>query len=238
MNLYITRVADMFERVDRYLVERAIIPAIARIAAAHASILTILTALRAAGQNQSSGLGEFTGGVDTRESLRTDLRDLLRYVNRTGRLLDKQYPGIAGTFRLPRGASDLQLLAAAMAIEAKATELETDFVACGLPASFLTEMADLIDAFRDATALKHDGRILRAGSTADLKAKASAGIAAAKELDTCVRNHFRGNAEALAAWAAARHIQRGPRRTEETVSLAANPPSSGAISGTNNTVIG
>ena len=31
MNIYITRVADMLERVDRYIVERAIIPAIARV---------------------------------------------------------------------------------------------------------------------------------------------------------------------------------------------------------------
>ena len=235
MNLYITRVTDMVERVDRYLVERAIIPAIARITAAHALLITILTALRAASLNQSSGLGEFTGGVDTRESPRANLRDFLRYVNRTGRMLDKQHPGIAGIFRLPRGASNAQLLAAAAAIEAKATELEPDFVACGLPASFLTEMADLIDAFRDATTLKHDGRILRGGSTADLKAKASAGIAVARELDTCVRNHFRGDAEALGAWAIARHIQRGPRRPEETTPPATPPSGSGS---TNTATIG
>jgi hypothetical protein len=231
MNLHITRVSDMFERVDRFLAERAIIPAIAKITAAHALIVTILTALRAAGLNQTSGLGDFTGGVDTRESLQKDLRDFLRYVNRTGRMLDQQHPGIAGIFRLPRSASNAQLLAAATAIEAKATELEPEFVACGLPASFLTELADLIDAFHDATALKHDGRILRGGSTADLKAKASAGIAVARELDICVRNHFRGNVEALAAWTIARHIQRGPRRPEETPP----PPTGSGGSGTTTT---
>jgi hypothetical protein len=227
MNIYITRVADMIERVNRYIVERAITPAIARITAAHTLLVTILTALRTAGQNQSSGLGQFTGAVDTRESLRADLREFLRDVNRTGRMLNKQHLGITGIFRLPQGASAAQLLAAAEAIEAKATELETEFVACGLPASFLTEMADLIDAFRDATELKHDGRILQGGSTADLKAKASAGIAAAKDLDTCVRNHFRGNAEALGAWAIARRIERTPRRTPETTPPPATPPPSG-----------
>jgi hypothetical protein len=227
MNIYITRVADMLERVDRYIVERAIIPAIARITAAHTLLVAILTALRAAGQNQSAGLGQFTGAVDTRESLRADLRDFLRDVNRTGRMLDKQHPGIAGIFRLPRGASAAQLLAAAEAIEVKATELETEFLACGLSVSFLTEMADLIDAYRDATAQKHDGRILRGGSTADLKAKASAGITAADELDTCVRNHFRGNAEALGAWAIARRIERAPRRTTETTPPTVTPPPSG-----------
>jgi hypothetical protein len=234
MNLNITRVADMFERVDRFLVERAIMPAIARITAAHALLLTILTALRAAGQNQTSGLGQFSGGVETRQSVRADLLDFLRYVNATGRMLDQQHPGIGGVFRLPRSGSNAQLLAAAAAIEANATEHEADFVACGLPASFLTELADLIDAFRDATDLKHDGRILRGGSTADLKAKASEGIATAKELDVCVRNHFRNDPEALGAWAVARHIERQPRRTAETTPPP-EPPSGGEGSGSNTT---
>ncbi len=230
MNIYITRVIDMMERVDRYLVERAILPAIARITAAHALIVAILTAVRAAGQNQSSGLGQFVGGVDTRESLQADLKDYLRYVNRTGRLLDAQHPGIAGVFRLPRSGSSAQLLASAAAIEAAATDLEAEFVACGMPASFLTEMADLIDAFRDATQLKHEGKILRGGSTADLKAKAAAGIKAAKELDTCVRNHFRGNEEALAAWTIARRIEGLSRKT---TTPPATPPSSGEGDGGN-----
>ena len=172
--------------------------------------------------------------MDTRDTLRGELRDLLRYVNRTGRLLDAQHPGIGGIFRLPRSGSDAQLLAAAMAIEAKATDLEEDFVACGLPASFLTELAGLIDAFRDATELKHEGRIRQGGSTADLKEKASAGIAAAKELDTCVRNHFRGNAEALAAWTVARRIERPARKTPAETT----PPSGGEGTGSNPAVIG
>src|SRR6187397_2716901 len=129
MNIYITQVIDMMERVDRYIVARAILPAIARIVAAHALLVATLTALRSAGQNQTSGLGQFTGGVDTRESLQKDLKDCLRYVNRTGRMLDAQHPGVAGVFRLPQSESSAQLLASAEAIEAAATELETEFVA-------------------------------------------------------------------------------------------------------------
>ena len=237
MNIYITQIIDMMERVDRYIVARAILPAIARIVAAHALLVATLTALRSAGQNQSSGLGQFTGGVNTRESLQADLKDFLRYVNRTGRMLDAQHPGVAGVFRLPRSGSSAQLLATAEAIEAAATDLETEFVACGMPASFLTEMADLIDAYRDATEQKHDGRILRGGSTADLKTKASAGIQAAKDLDTCIRNHFRGDAEALGAWAIARRIARPARNT---TTPPVTPPSGGddGGSGSNPSIAG
>jgi hypothetical protein len=50
--------------------------------------------------------------------------------------------------------------------------------------------------------------------TADLKAKAGEGVKAAKELDTYVRNHFRGNAGKLAAWSHARRIEHDPVRSD------------------------
>lgn len=223
----------MLERIVRFLAEHTITPAIARVTAAQAEVVTIIAALREAGQKQTTGLGDLSGGVDLREESMRNLRTFLRYVNRTGRMLDAEHPGIATTFRLPRGASAAQILAAATAIELAATEFETEFVAAGLPASFLTELAGLIDAHQDATALKHDGLILRGGSTANLKAKSSAGIVAAQKLDTCVRNHFRENPEALGAWAIARHVERAPRNT-----TAATPPSSGEGSGTSTATIG
>ena len=217
----------MMERVDRYIVERPITPPNVRITAAHGRVVTALAALRTAGQNQSAGLGDFAGGVDTRDALRKELRGFLRNVNRTGRMLDAEHPGIGATFRLPQGSSSSQLLAAAAAIEAKATEFETAFVSAGLPASFLTELADMIDAYHEATAQKQNGLLMRGGSTAGLNAKAKLGIEAASELNTCVRNHFRNDPEALAAWAIARRIERAPRRTAGTTPPPGTPPSSG-----------
>jgi hypothetical protein len=83
--------------------------------------------------------------------------------------------------------------------------------------------------------MKHDGRILRGGSTADLKAKASEGIATARELDICIRNHFRGNAEALGAWAIARRIERPASTPAETTPPPTTPPPSGGA-GTGSTI--
>lgn len=213
MNSTIIRITDMLESLGRYFLDRPLTPPIVRATTAQGVVTATVTALRAAAQNQSSGLGGFTGAVRTREFLLKQLRALLRDINRTGRILDKDHPGLAGTFRLPRNKSALQLLAQAEAIEAAATEFEPTFLAAGLPASFLTELADLIDSYRDATSQKQDGRIQRGGGTAALRATAKVGIQAAIELDMIVRNHFRNDPEALGAWKIARHIERTSRRT-------------------------
>ena len=235
MNITIVRTTDMLERIVRYFLERAITSPTARFTAAHAIVVATITALRGAAQNQSAGLSDITGGVDACGSLRKELRNYLRDINRTGRVLDKDHPGIGGTFRLPRSMTAMQLLASAEIIEAAATELETEFVAAGLPASFLTELANLIDGYRDAIAQKHDGRIQRSGGTAELKAQAARGIEAARELDMFVRNHFRGDADAIGAWATARRIERAARKTETTTTPPVTPPSGGEGDGSGTT---
>jgi hypothetical protein len=151
MNAYITRILDMLERIARFILDRPITPAIPRVTAAHAEVNTIITALQAAAQKQTTGKGDASGAVDVREETARELRKKLRNENRTGRVLDREHPGIAATFKLPKGGSYPVLLAAAEAIHLKATELEDDFVASGLPATFLTELTASITAFRAAT---------------------------------------------------------------------------------------
>lgn len=224
MTIYTIRVLDMLERIVRFFLDRTITPAIPRVTAAQAEVTTTITALRAAAQKQTTGASESSGGVDTRLSTLRALRKALRNVNRTGRVLDRVHPGIAATFKLPTTNGSARLLAAAEAIHAKATELETDFVASGLDATFLTELSDLIAAFRAATSKKQDGGALRSGSTADLKAKTKIGLDAAIELDAYVRNHFRNDPEALGAWEFSRHIERNSVPTSDPT----DPPPSGS----------
>ena len=92
----------------------------------------------------------------------------------------------------------------------------------------MTELTAKVVAFQAATSQKHDGNIVRVAATAGLRAKAVLGIIAARKLDAYVRNSFRGNAELLAAWKHARHIERAPRSTEEPTTP---PPGSGSGSG-------
>jgi hypothetical protein len=237
MNAYTIRILDMLERIVRFILDRPITPAIPRVTAAQAVVNTIITALQAAAQKQTTGGSDASGAVDVRVETARELRKQLRNVNRTGRVLDREHPGIAATFKLPKGGSYPVLLAAAEAIHLKATELEAEFIECGLPATFLADLAAAITAFRAATGEKHTGNALRSGSTAELKAKAQLGVDAATELDAYVRNHFRDNPDALGAWEQARHIERGPVRSPEPTDPPSDPGSgSSSGSGTSTTV--
>jgi hypothetical protein len=234
MNAKSTRKLDMLKRVDRFIVEHPITPAIPRLTAAHTEVTTIITALEAAAANQITGSGQSEGGVDLRVTTARDLREYLKNVGRTARMLEKDHPGISPTFRLPRSGSYPALLAKGQAIIAAATPLQADFVDAGLPATFLTELQALLTAFENATNQKHEGGITRVLGTAALKAKANLGVKAATDLDACVRNHFRNSPEMLVAWSHARRIERAPVRSDETTTSPA--PSGPAASTATSTV--
>jgi len=218
MNADTNRKLDMLKRINRFIVEHPITPAIPRLAAAHTEVTTVINALEAAAQTQTSGSGESEGGVDVRLTISAELREYLKNVNRTARILEKDHPGISPTFRLPKSGSYPALMATARAIISTAAPLHASFVDAGLPPTFLAEIQTMLTAFDCATTKKHDGGIARVRGTATLKAMAILGMEAATELDACVRNHFRGNAEMLAAWVHARRVERAPRRSGEAVS--------------------
>ena len=218
-----TRTLDMLKRVNRFIVEHPTTPAIPRLTAEHTEVANIITALETAAQKQVAGSGQSESGVDLRITTARDLREYLKNVNRTARILEADHPGIRPTFRLPASGSFPALIARAQAIIAAATPIQASFVDTGLPATFLTEVRALLTAFENATGKKYDGSIAQVTGTAALKAKASLGVKAATALDACVRNHFRNNPEIIAAWTHARRIEKAPRRSNEQT-LTTTPP--------------
>jgi hypothetical protein len=226
MNAKTTRKQDMLKRVNRFILENTITPAIPRLTAAATEVTNVITALETAAQNQVAGSGQSEGGVDVRVTTARDLRNYLKNVNRTARILETDHPGISPTFRLPASGSYPALIAKTQAIIAAATPLQAAFVDAGLPGTFLTELAALLTAFQNATNQKHDGGITQVLGTAGLEATASRGVKAARDCDACVRNHFRNNPEVLAAWAHARRIEKDPVRNSESTTPPAS--SSGA----------
>jgi hypothetical protein len=223
MNANITRKQDMLKRVNRFIVENTITPAIPRLTAAATEVTNIITALETAAQNQVTGSGQSEGGVDLRVTTARDLRAYLKNIGRTARTLETDHPGISPTFRLPRSGSYPALIAGAQAIVAAATPLQASFVDAGLPTTFLTELGALITAFQNATNQKQDGGITRVTGTAALKAQADLGVKAARDCDACMRNHFRNSPEMLAAWSHARRIERAPVR-DNSESTPTPPP--------------
>src|SRR5687767_6966183 len=119
MNAITSRVLDMLERIDRFM--REFVVNAPRAIAAHAEVVDVLEALRAAAKDQLAGRGYSAGGVEVRESTWRALREVLVAINRTARTLEPEHPGIRATFRLPRTRSYLALIASGRAIVKAAT---------------------------------------------------------------------------------------------------------------------
>lgn len=224
MNADIIRKLEMLKRVNTFILENPITPTIIRATAAHAEIVTSITALETAAASQDTGLGEAGSGVDVRVTTSTALRQYLRNVARTGRSLEVDHPGISATFQLPASGSYPALIARTRSIIAAATPIQAAFVEAGLSATFLSDLQALLTAFETATGQKHAGGITRSEGTTTLNVVAVQGVRAVRRLDASVRNQHRTVPGKIAAWTQASHIERAPRRKDTPAPTSAPAP--------------
>lgn len=228
MNAKIKRKLNMFKGLKRFLTDNVFTPANARATAAEAQLDNSITALESAAEKQVGGFGQAGSGVAARRFQARELRNSLKQVNLTAREMEEDIPGISEKFQLPRTKAYVALKATAQSIITEATPLSADFVSYGLPATFLTDLTEMLTDFESATGEKIGGVNKRKMGTVSLEAKAALGMSAAKRLNACVRNHFRDQPEIIAAWAAARRIEAAPRRDSEEQTPPSGDPGSGS----------
>ena len=213
MNAIVTRKYEMLQSVSRFDDDYPMTPPNARATALFATVDTVVAEIAAAVANQTQGLGGRRGGVAMRKEIALALRYEMTEIGRTARSLNRAtYPGIAEQFRLPKSKGYGALLATAQAMIAVATPIKQAFIDQAMPAEFLEDLEELVEAFALATGQKNDGSLMSVGGTVAHFLRAAAGVAAARELDAIVRNHFRNNPTVLAIWTSARRIERAPVR--------------------------
>ena len=142
---------------------------------------------------------------------RKRLRDSLRVVSRTARALAIDTPDLLGKFRVPKTNGDHALLTAARCIAGAAGELAPEFVAHGLPATFLTDVDAQVKALEHAAGEYDTMKQAGAAATAGVDAMLARGQTAVRRLDAIVANIFKDNQPALAAWQRARRVGRNGR---------------------------
>lgn len=215
---------NMFKAISRFILDNPITPPNALVTTLSADVAAGIAALEEAASAQVGGALGSSGGVGTRRELAKALRDYLKDIARIGRSLPRDtFPGVAEIFVLPESRGYDALLASKTAMLAKATELQTEFVARGLPATFPADVAALVAAFRAGTDVKIDGHQTQVEGTSALRHKASAAMDAAIQLDAIMRAHFRDDPVKLDGWASARHVARPERAPSDTP-----PPGSGS----------
>lgn len=141
------------------------------------------------------------------------LIELLQMMNRAAKAMADEIDGIENLFRIPRRRSTDVWLATARAFQTDSAPYEAEFLEYDLPASFRADLTALIGEVESAQAAAEIAGAGRAGATGGLTDLFKEAGNLSNKLDAIVKNKYRGNAQKLAAWAVASHVEAAPQST-------------------------
>ena len=152
------------------------------------------------------------GAPASRARARKVLWDLIAAIRRTARAIAFDAPGFDRPFRLPRGNGAPRLIVASRALETAASKSAAEFIAHGLPPTFLDDLAGRIDGLERAVRASRESRFARRSAVTGIRASLKAGLRAVQRLDAVVPNVLGTDSAAMAAWRRARRVERPVRR--------------------------
>src|SRR5437667_8134483 len=130
----------------------------------------------------------------------------LQAINQTARVLAAERPGLDQQFEMPNPPTDQALLTAARKFARDAEPLNSQFLAHGMPATFVAELLALVDIFERALRDRGAGREAHAAVRTSTRAALSSGLSAVRLLDAIVTNHLRDDAVTTAVWERDRRV--------------------------------
>ena len=151
----------------------------------------------------------------------------LQAMSRTARVLSKEEPGLDKQFQVPNQATDHTLLTTGRKFARDAEPFSSEFVAQGMPATFVADLDARVDSFERALRDRGLGRESRRAARASTKAALMSGLAAVRSLDAIVANHLRDDAVTRTVWARDRRIAY-PGRTPRTDAMPGPAPAATA----------
>lgn len=107
--------------------------------------------------------------ASTRAKGQRALIDRLEAISRTARVMAEGTPGLDATFHLPDPQTDEALLTAGRAFARDAAGFKSQFVAHGMPETFLADLDDLVATFEKATRSRTAGRNDQTAARASLR---------------------------------------------------------------------
>lgn len=220
MNDRETRRYDMFARVRTFSTNHAadFAPG-SKILGHFAALAQVITDLDTAKAQQA-------GGSATAKSVLLDaLRLDLQAIARTARAINATEPGFADKFPAPSYPSQTALLTAgdSAVLELEKAGIAAKFLAYELPADFVQDLKDDLNAIRDADSTMDSDDQEGVASTAAVGRLIKTGMAEVTQLDAIIRNKYARNAAKLRAWQSASHIERTPQREKKPAPAPGNP---------------
>lgn len=150
-------------------------------------------------------------GTSTKAELRAEIRGDITDLIRTVRSSPQKMPNTDKKFRMPRNFNDKTLIGNAQSLVKEAARFAEELVRRELPADFLEKLGNKVAMFEEVVSEQNNGTTARVSARAAIDEAIARGMEAMRELDAIVRNKFRNNPTALAAWTIASHIERPPK---------------------------
>lgn len=189
-----------------------------------AALKLILTEVEEHAAKQDAAALDQQEATEEKRAAIISLLQQLKAINQTARSINKQFPGIADQFKMPRD-SEQDILNRARAFISAASAIAAEFIKRDLPATFLADLQAAIDAVEAAATHKSNALANQTAATAGLRAALKQLRTIVHELDASMRNLYRQDPAALAAWQSASHVERAPKKATKKATPQTPPAS-------------
>jgi hypothetical protein len=136
---------------------------------------------------------------------RRSVMDYMKALASTGRQAAEEESG-AHPFRLPMRRAAAEVLTTARLFMEEAERRKEKFVELGMPPTFLTDFAAVVDGLEAAIGVQQDSRGARQKAQAGIESGLERGMKLVNQLDVTVANALRTDAVRLGQWHGARHM--------------------------------
>jgi hypothetical protein len=207
----------MFLKVrDFFAVHAADFPAGSIAATIFAPLLPIIDQIAQIAGEQISTRGTYSQAMQIKRDARDRLHVMLRKISDLATALGFEINGLEEKFRMPVNRSDQNLIAAGRAFAADAAAFEDEFIGYGMSATFIADLTAATDAFEQSLVPANVAGQEKRGKTAAIAPLITDGMNIVRRLTPVVELKYSNDAGNLAAWEAARHVERTLPQTKPT----------------------
>lgn len=160
-------------------------------------------------EQELNGRRAVSAAVANREGLKAGIAELLRMLAGIAKAASKEEPDLSVSVLRPNtGGSSLAFITRARSAQTAAVAHRELLEKYGLSATFVDDLAALLDQYDVALNEKNAGRAAHIGARAELKAVVTELVSVVRQLDAINRYRFRNQPELLAAWKSACSLRR------------------------------
>ncbi len=173
----------------------------------------VITLIQNLAAEQSSGA--FSQNIGIKDDNFDKLKKMMRKMNRAANSLGEEIDGLEDLFRLPRSQAEEIWLARARQFHTDSAAHEAAFFDYDLAETYRADLMGLITAIEASGTAADIAQEQRGGATGGLEAAFRDLGRLGRKANNIVENKYEDDAEKLAAWAIASHLEAAPKRKDD-----------------------